>query len=268
MLGRKLNTLTHKLLAPLLDAAGLVTRHTPKRELLAELYIAGVGLELGALNSPLKVPSRARVSYVDCATADELRAEYEGKPLQEPDIVDDAQTLATVADESQDFVIACHIIEHMEDPIGALKTWLRVVKPGGTLFIAIPDKRFTFDYHRDPTPFEHLRRDHEEGTSGSRAAHFEEMCRLVYGMTDEEEVRRTVERLSNSGSHTHFHVWTQIEMLEMAVRLRREMGLDFEVEAFCSYGNEGTLVLRKGERIDKESARRSLEEARGAPAVI
>ena len=37
------------------------------------------------------------------------------------DVVDDAQTLATFPDESVDFVIANHVLEHLEDPIGALE---------------------------------------------------------------------------------------------------------------------------------------------------
>jgi ubiquinone/menaquinone biosynthesis C-methylase UbiE len=40
-----------------------------------------------------------------------------------------------LADSSQDFVIANHLLEHLPDPIGALKEWYRVLRAGGTLFL-------------------------------------------------------------------------------------------------------------------------------------
>jgi ubiquinone/menaquinone biosynthesis C-methylase UbiE len=41
-------------------------------------------------------------------------------------------------DNSVDFVISSHVIEHFPDPIKALKEWYRVVKPGGYLYIIAP----------------------------------------------------------------------------------------------------------------------------------
>ncbi|MBV8856073.1 MAG: methyltransferase domain-containing protein [Acidobacteria bacterium] len=229
------------------------------RESLARGYLRGAGLEVGALNSPLPIDDLARVSYVDFETPEELRRRHPNLQFKSPDIVDDGARLASVADESQDFLIACHLIEHMEDPIGAVKNWLRVLKPGGILFLAIPDRRFTFDFHRPATTWEHLKRDHEEGPAWSRTAHFEEVFRKVVGVEDEERVRRLAADPENRD--THFHVWSQTEMLEFVAALRR-YGLDFEVEAFCAYGNEGTFVLRKGAREDLASAEESLKAVR------
>ena len=68
--------------------------------------------------------------------------------------------------------------------------------------------------------------------------------RVVLGITDGRQIRRDMEEMG----HTHYHVWTQVEMLEMVVRLRWDLSLDFEVEAFVSNRalGEGILVLRKG----------------------
>ncbi len=52
----------------------------------------------------------------------------------------DAQYLATVADNSLDFVHSSHCLEHMVDPKESLKHWLRVLKPGGYAVIMIPDE--------------------------------------------------------------------------------------------------------------------------------
>ncbi len=52
----------------------------------------------------------------------------------------DAQKLATIANESLDFVHSSHCLEHMVDPMAALQRWFEVVKPGGHLVILIPDE--------------------------------------------------------------------------------------------------------------------------------
>ena len=234
------------------------------RERLAHIYLQGEGLELGALNNPLPVSPLAKVKYVDFATANDVAEQFPGHEVKQPDIVDDAVTLSSVADCSQDFVIACHILEHLEDPIGALKTWFRVLRPSGLLFMSIPDRRFTFDFHRSATPLAHLLQDHEKGPAWSREAHFAELeqeYRQTYDVHDEEILRQLTDWHRGGRGHTHFHVWTQIEMLELVIALRRS-GLSFDVECFCAYGNEGTFILRKGSRETVEFAENSLSEAR------
>ena len=52
----------------------------------------------------------------------------------------DAQLLATLADNSLDFVHSSHCLEHMRDPKEALQNWLRVLKPSGHMVIMIPDE--------------------------------------------------------------------------------------------------------------------------------
>lgn len=87
----------------------------------------GVGLDVGAGRTPFawwELPElRARrIDRVD--TWDKTNG--------------DAHYLSRVADSSYDFVFASHILEHLESPATALGNWVRVVKPGGTLLIAVP----------------------------------------------------------------------------------------------------------------------------------
>ena len=234
------------------------------REQLAYIYIRGEGLELGALNNPLPVSPLAQVRYVDFATAEAVAEQFPGHAVKTPDIVDDAVTLTTVKDCSQDFVIACHILEHLEDPIGAIKTWFRVLKPGGVLFMSIPDRRFTFDFYRKLTPLEHLIADHEQGPAWSREAHMKELeeeYRTTYDVQDEQALRVLIDWQREGRGHTHFHVWTQLEMLELVLALRRS-GISFDIECFCSYEIEGTFVLRKGSREGVDYAESSLRLAK------
>ncbi len=95
------------------------------------------------------------------------------------DVIDDGEKLVTFENDSVDFVIANHFLEHTEDPIGTLKNFLRVLRPGGKIFMAIPDMRFTFDKNRARTPLAHLIRDHEQGGESSRREHYREWVTLV-----------------------------------------------------------------------------------------
>ena len=139
------------------------------REAVAAHYLKGTGLEIGALHNPLKVPSAARVRYVDRMPVAELRRQYPelaSYNLVEADVIDNGEKLSTVGECTQDFVIANHFIEHCENPIDTLMNLVRVLKKDGILFMCVPDKRYTFDGERPVTPFEHLVRDFKRGRHG------------------------------------------------------------------------------------------------------
>jgi predicted SAM-dependent methyltransferase len=228
----------------------LAGRVTPlNRDAIAARYVRGDGLEIGALHNPLPVSEHARVRYVDRMQTSELRHQYpelDNEPLVEVDVVDDGERLESVPDSSVDFVIANHFLEHCQDPLGALGTMFRVVRPGGIVYLAVPDKRFTFDVDREVTPAHHLIEDYRDGPEGSRREHFEEWARLV-DKVDEAEVAGHAAKLIEDDYSIHFHVWTQAEALELLGVARRELGLEFDVEVAIRNGHENVFVLRKVE---------------------
>jgi len=216
------------------------------REYLAAAFLHGSGLEIGALHNPLPVPRGVHVAYVDRLSVADLRLQYpelRGKRLVAVDILDDGETLRTVGDQSQDFVIANHFLEHCEDPIGAIENFSRVLKVGGITFLAVPDKRSTFDRERPLTSLQHLLRDHEIGPANSRLQHLEEWTRFVGGMTDSDVVRQHVQDLQTSGYSIHFHVWTATSWLDFVLAIQAKLGL--EIQAFFSAGGEAVTILRK-----------------------
>ncbi|MCB0358078.1 MAG: glycosyltransferase [Bdellovibrionales bacterium] len=177
----------------------------------------GIGLEIGALHRPMVRHDDMTVVHVDRLTTAELRKHYpelEGQPLVEPDIIDDAETLATVEGESYDFVIAAHVIEHMKNPLGALETWWRVLKPGGLLYLIVPDKRETFDKPRVRTLLEHIILDYRQPSAARDFEHFLDFSIHAQGSSGSQALADARELASKDYS-IHFHVFTpeDIEVL-------------------------------------------------------
>jgi predicted SAM-dependent methyltransferase len=215
------------------------------RREIARRYLRGEGIEIGALHNPLEVPNFVGVRYVDHLSVDELRKHYPelaNEPLVDVDVVDDGERLSKIADATQDFVIANHFLEHCEDPLGALGNMMRVLRPGGLLYLAVPDKRYTFDADRPVTSIDHLLRDHREGPESSRREHYEEWARLV-DKAEEPEAHATT--LLQRGYSIHFHAWTQTELLELLRTASNELELDFDVELMLKNGLEVIFVLRR-----------------------
>ena len=70
------------------------------------------------------------------------------------------------------------------------------------------------------------------------------MWPLVLKADDPEEINREVEHLLATNYSIHYHVWTQTELMELLLELRRRVA--FEVELFLRRAYEVILVLRKG----------------------
>lgn len=222
----------------------------------AARYLFGEGLEIGALHQPLAMPAHAKVRYVDRMKTDELRREYPELAewdLVDVGVVDDGETLATVAAESQDFIVANHFVEHCENPIGTIETHLSKLKPGGILFYAVPDKRFTFDFRRAVTPLAEMVADYDEGPERSRAEHYDQWTRLVIaedlatsaGPLSDDELERKARELEVAKYSIHMHVWTQAEFLRLILACRERLGEGFDIEATAKRAIEFIVVLRK-----------------------
>ncbi|MGE5655406.1 MAG: methyltransferase domain-containing protein [Actinomycetota bacterium] len=217
------------------------------RREIAGRYLKGKGIEVGALHAPLEVPAGVTVSYVDRLPVAELRKQYPELAtanLVEADIVDDGENLASIPDSSWDFVIANHMIEHCQDPIGTLENFLRVIKPGGVLYMGVPDKRYTFDIDRPLTSLDHLIRDHTEGAGWSRRSHFEEWVRLV-DKTLEQDVAARIQYLLDINYSIHFHVWTFETFSELLKYCQTIFLRNFEIELFQENFEEVIVILRK-----------------------
>jgi len=94
----------------------------------------------------------------------EVRASYAfGKPPEDAkvicvdiesgpgiDLVADAHDLYMVENDSVDFVTSVSVLEHVKYPQQVVKEMLRILKPGGIIYISVP---FIFPFHADPYDF-------------------------------------------------------------------------------------------------------------------
>jgi ubiquinone/menaquinone biosynthesis C-methylase UbiE len=128
----------------------------PESKLAHKLLDGLVGLEIGgSAHNAFGLNSR-NVDYTsDMETYCKLsEKELCGEALA-VDIVAQGDKLP-VLDNSQDFVISSHVLEHFIDPIKALKEWYRVVRKGGYIFMIVPHKDRTSDKDKERTSLKNL----------------------------------------------------------------------------------------------------------------
>jgi predicted SAM-dependent methyltransferase len=216
------------------------------RILLSFIYLRGNGIEIGALHNPLPVSPLARVKYVDHMTVNDLRKHYPElgkKKLVPVDILDDGEKLLTIPDSSQDFVIANHFLEHCQNPLLAMENAFRILRLGGVFYLALPDMRYTFDRNRPVTTLDHVKECYEKGSDWCRREHYEEWVRQLNKGMDEDMIAGKVEHLMAMQYSIHHHAWTQWEMLELLMYLRKHF--PFEIESMLRRKHEVIFIIRK-----------------------
>lgn len=129
---------------------------------LAHQLLDGLsGIEIGgAAHNPFGLKT-LNVDFTD-----DLSTEYKQEEVKncghcmKVDVVAPGDQLP-FADNSQDFVISSHVIEHFYDPVKTMQEWLRVVKPGGYVYVIAPHKERTPDKVRPRTTLEEIIDRHE-----------------------------------------------------------------------------------------------------------
>ena len=222
---------------------------TANRARIAAPYLRGSGIEIGALDAPTPLPADARVRYVDLYSPAEVRRQFPklaDASLVAVDFIDDGEKLAALDDASIDFIVANHMLEHCENPLGTLRNHLRKLRTGGWLFYAIPEMRCSFDSVRPLTPFDHLVADDADGGAGSRRAHLVEWVTMVADITEDAAIEDKLRDIERRGVVIHFHVWDSNSWLEHLCRARHHLAEAFEIRHFELVGPEIVTVLRRG----------------------
>ena len=131
----------------------------------------------------------------------------------------EASTLENIEIDTYDFLLSCHSLEHVANPVKALKSWYRVLKNNGKIVLVLPDKNRTFDHNRSYTTFNHLLEDFNNEIGENDTTHFEEIYRLhdLKMDTDVNTVRelkkRTEANITNRCVHHHVYSLPVLEKL-------------------------------------------------------
>lgn len=232
-----------------------------------------IGVEVGAGGKPVPglEPPAIQVDCFKAFGADRCEADYYGHACDLP-----------FHDHTLDYVIASHVLEHVANPIAALVEWYRVVRPGGVLYLVVPNRLATFDHDRALTPVEHLLADFRAGTTACDATHIDDFAfgidwSLYQPGAKPEEIpgrrvglarglRAAVDR--GEDINLHFHTFEPSNLRELLVTLARPPAdaavprLHWElvdlVDAFPAASPNGVLAVL---RVHKGWRARAVAEA-------
>ena len=148
----------------------------------------------------------------------------------------DAHHLPGITGASLDYVCASHVLEHLTDPIKAILEWARILKPGGLIWLRIPDKRKTFDRTRDNTRLSHLIEDYENNVPVDDPTHIED-CN-----------KNSTPPRNENHPYIHNHVWVLDDIIELFNYIKEKTGsieiLDHS-ENTCKNAQDFWIVVRK-----------------------
>lgn len=137
-----------------------------KEEMFAKrIRSTDIILEIGPFTRPnVRSPN---VRYFDVMDRIGLlrRAEILDFPRDCPvdiDFVSPNGDLSIVPSEQFDVVLSSHCIEHQPDLISHLRNVWRVLKPGGSYLLVVPDKRYCFDHFFKPSSVSAVIEAHRE----------------------------------------------------------------------------------------------------------
>ncbi len=90
----------------------------------------------------------------------------------------EASNLESILNETYNFLVASHCLEHCSNALKTVEEWLRVLKKGGVILLILPYKSAIFDHNRPITTFEHLLRDLENNIDETDLTHLNEILEL------------------------------------------------------------------------------------------
>lgn len=236
------------------------------RRAIAARHLRGDGIEIGALHMPLRVRRRVKVKYVDKMSYEQLlrlHPELLKFKITAPDIIDDGFSLNSIADLSQDFVIANHVLEHSPSPLRVLLNWTRVLRGNGVLFLTVPIHSNWMDREREVTPVAHIIEDYSIFNAGD-VIRFRERNRLhyvewhrtglqnIYRSTGQdapslpvEELEARIEANLEALSDIHFHTFSKKSFSDMICYFCANIDPSARLEELCESGAEIIAVIKK-----------------------
>lgn len=236
---------------------GRVSCYTLIRESLmgkSGLEIGGPSSVFGAWYQPLPIYASVG-SLSNCVfSSSTIWASHSNNYVYHPHrkpgktIVCEGSDLSSIPDDSYDFLLSSHNLEHFANPIKALKEWERVVRPSGYLVLVLPHFAKMFDHRRAPTDVSHMFEDFEQNTQEDDLSHLPEILQLhdlnmdsaagTFDQFHERSLRNSVNRC------LHHHVFDEHNSRELLQRLGMnvitvEVVQPFHIFLFAQYQKSG-----------------------------
>ena len=176
----------------------------------------GAGIEVGAVNCPFDL--EADVQYLDQHDSNAVAAAHANDPnvaaVLPVSFVASRPPYRFLADQSFDFVVASHVVEHLPNPLAAITEFVRVVRTGGVVYLVVPHKDYCFDRARGVTPLQHFVTEYLAGVVDISMEHCLEHVfdSLDLSLIDPANGADAIERaraLHRSQQDFHVHTFTE-----------------------------------------------------------
>lgn len=255
--------------------------------ILRQIEKTGKGLEVGPSYNPVAPKSEGwNIDVADYLDAENLRSKYaawnvDGSKIETVDhVIGPDGLFATIGLASEyDFIIASHVIEHTVDFIGFLQDCEKMLKSGGILSLAVPDKRYCFDILKPLSTTgqvleAHLdgRKRHSLGTIfDAHAMHVSRGGEIVFpdngeldGLTFMHSVQQAADIMNQYKSHAEYmdvHAWHfTLESFELIITDLASMKfISFEIlETVPTLGYEFFISIRKTDAVTNSLNRMAL----------
>ncbi|MGC4019841.1 MAG: methyltransferase domain-containing protein [Muricomes sp.] len=177
--------------------------------------LRGTGIECGPGSSSncYPLPLDVDVKYLDRFDNNEgCNQDYSGE-FPNIDYKTTINEMRGIEDNSLDFIVHCHVIEHSRNPLQALELAYQKLKPDGCLIMAVPDKRYTFDKPRKLTTAKHIIDDYKIGIDSGRDLEHVHCCKKIwvgsgYKMIHEMNDEEIKQYLNQNLIDIHWHTYT------------------------------------------------------------
>jgi hypothetical protein len=183
------------------------------------------GLEIGALDLPTVPKDVGKCRYADFRTADQMIGMWDlpaGSVCHVDYVLSRDRSILERIPDRFDYIVACHVLEHVPDVISYLNDLRSLLLPGPNkvIFVTLPDKRATLDRTRPSTTVERLLTYHYERTRYPSLEHVLEFHRhwVGYGNGNApvpiaEAFQYADQTIKSGMADAHCHVWEDREFL-------------------------------------------------------
>lgn len=215
-------------------------------------HVRGQGVEFGAAANPLPIPIGVKVNYADIVGGEvleeELYSQEDNHEYVDTDIISSFDDMKGINDDSLDFIIASHVIEHVRNPIKSVNIAWDKLKKGGTLVLIVPKHKRTLDRHRTLTTLDHLIDDYNNPSKYKDLLHIAEFYSLAKPLSVTDLYKKMLQSIEGDYHSIHYHVWDEATFTHLLKYLieQRPWKILINQKAFYGESNyEFYVVLEK-----------------------